>query len=131
MSPSIQQTQELEAFCSTCPAPEEVTAFLRTLGFTLDFHMPAVIPSACSAVALLPAQYHYQRPDGMSLIYLAGADSATEDGVRLPAHQSRFWAYSGSDAAAFGWITRRVARQWSFTWRPASSSQVHTCTDVA
>ncbi len=52
----------------------------------------------------------------MSIIYLAGEDTAPEDGVRVPAHKSRFWAYCGSDVSVFDLITQRVAHQWSFTW---------------
>ena len=33
----------------------------------------------------------------MSIIYLAGEDSAPEDGEHLPPHKSRFWAYPGSE----------------------------------
>ena len=31
-----------EAFCATCPAPEEVTHVLEALAFRLTFHMPAL-----------------------------------------------------------------------------------------
>lgn len=131
MSSIIQQAQELQAFCRTCPTPQEVTEFLRTMDFRLDFHLPAFIPSACSAVAPLPAQYHYQRPDGMNIIYLAGQDSAGEKGERLPRHASRWWAYTGADPGAFSRVTHALSLQWSFTWRHASPLQAQTCTDVA
>lgn len=131
MPKTIHQPDELESFCLSCPAPEEVTAFLAQLGLRLVFQMEAFLPPAYSELARLPAQFHYEHASGMSLIYLAGEDSAPEDGQRLPAHQSRFWAYPGADALVFGWITRSMARRWSFTWRQAPSSQAHTCADVA
>jgi hypothetical protein len=54
----------LEAFCPGCPSPDEVTAFLDTLGLTLGFTMGAV-PAHDRNVAPLPAQYHYERDDVM------------------------------------------------------------------
>jgi hypothetical protein len=126
-----RQPDELEAFCLSCPTPEEVTALLAQLGIRLVFQMEANLSPVYSELARLPAQFHYEHASGMSLIYLAGEDSASEDGVRLPAHQSRFWAYPGADLGVFGWITRRVARQWSFTWQRASSSQAQARADVA
>ena len=111
-----QQDHELEAFCSSCPAPEEVITFLERLGMHLDFQMDAFLPPAHSEIAQLPAQFHFEHASGMSIIYLAGEDKAPEDGVRLPHHKSRFWAYSGSDASVFGQITQSVAHKWSFTW---------------
>jgi hypothetical protein len=123
---------ELEAFCHSCPAREEVTTFLEQLGMHLDFQMDAFLPPAYSGLAQLPAQFHFEGPAGMSIIYLAGEDSATEDGGHLPPHKSRFWAYSGADARAFGWITQRVSLQWSFTWqRPVSSQAQHARQEVA
>ena len=67
----------------------------------------------------------------MSIIYLAGEDSAPEDGERLPPHKSRFWAYPGADAYAFGQITRSVALQWSLSWQRAPSFQAQAWADVA
>src|SRR5690348_11210597 len=118
-----QQEQELEAFCSSCPAPEEVITFLKRLGVSLDFQMDAFLPPAHSEIAQLPAQFHFEHASGMSIIYLAGEDTAPEDGVRIPAHKSRFWAYSGSDASAFRQITQHVAHQWSFTWLHLSQAR--------
>jgi len=127
MSSILQQTQELEAFCRTCPTPLEVTAFMRTLGFTLVFQMPAYQPSASSAVAPLPAQFHYERPDGVSIIYLAGQDNVDEEGERLPPHASRWWAYAGVDLDVFSRVTHALAVKWSCTWRRLTQ----TCQDVA
>src|SRR6266699_627110 len=128
----IQQVDELEAFCLSCPAPEEVTTFFEHLGMRLDFQLEAFPPSTSSGLAQLPAQFHYEEASGMSIIYLAGEDSAMEDGERLPPHKSRFWAYPGADAHVFGQITRSVALQWSFSWqRPPSSQTQHARQDVA
>jgi hypothetical protein len=113
---AIQQDHELQAFCSSCPAPEEVIIFIERLGMHLDFQMEAFLPPAYSDIAELPAQFHFEHASGMSIIYLAGEDKAPEEGERIPAHKSRFWAYSGSDNHLFGWITQCVAHQWSFSW---------------
>ena len=110
-----KRTQELEAFCSTRPAPDEVTAFLEVLGFTLDFCMDA-FPASANQLPALPAQYHYGRPDGMSIIYLAGRDTPM-GGEHFPHHASRFWAYAGADARAFSWIRGALAGKWSFNWQ--------------
>jgi hypothetical protein len=127
MSSILQREQELEAFCRTCPAPQEVTAFMRTMGFRLVFQMLAYQPSATSAVAPLPAQFHYERPDGMSVIYLAGQDRAEDEGDRFPSHASRWWAYAGSDPYAFGQVTHALTIKWSCTWRRPS----HACWNIA
>src|ERR1700757_600443 len=111
-----QQDHELEAFCLSCPAPEQVISFLERLGMRLDFQMDAFMPPAYSDLAQLPAQFHFEDASGMSIIYLAGEDKAPEDDVRLPPHKSRFWAYSGYDLSVFGQITQCVAHQWSFAW---------------
>ncbi len=132
MPKMIQQADELEAFCLSCPVPEEVTTLLEHLGMRLDFQMEAFLPRSYSGLAQLPAQFHYEEASGMSIIYLAGEDSAMEDGEHLPPHKSRFWAYPGADAHVFGRITRSVALQWSFTWqRPTSSQAQHARQDVA
>jgi hypothetical protein len=127
-----QQPDELEAYCLFCPAPEEVTTFLEQMGMHLEFQMDAVFPPANAGLAVLPAQFHFGGPAGMSIIYLAGEDSVTEDGEQLPPHKSRFWAYPGADARAFGWITQRLALQWSLTWQsPVSPQAQDACQDVA
>ncbi len=109
---------ELEAFCSGCPEPGEVTAFLATLGFTLCFTMGAV-PAHDRDVAPLPAQFHFERDDGLCIIYLAGCDTPMS-GEHFPAHQSRFWAYAGAESAAFGRISRALAIKWGSTWQRAT-----------
>ena len=108
----------LEAFCPSCPEPGEVTAFLDTLGFTLGFTMGAV-PAHDRNVAPLPAQFHFERDDGLCIVYLAGRDTPMS-GEHFPAHQSRFWAYAGAESAAFDRITRALAVKWGFTWQRAA-----------
>jgi hypothetical protein len=111
-----QQDRELEAFCLSCPVPEQVISFLERLGMRLDFQMDAFLPPAYSDLAQLPAQFHFEDASGMSIIYLAGEDKSQEDGEYLPPHKSRFWTYPGADAHVFSWITQSVANRWSFTW---------------
>jgi hypothetical protein len=122
MSSITHQAHELEAFCRTCPAPQEVTEYLRTMGFTLVFQMPAYMPSASSAVAPLPAQFHFERADGIRVIYLAGEDCVEEEGERFPPHASRWWAYAGADPAAFNQVTHTLVIKWSCTWRRLSEA---------
>ena len=52
-----QQEHELEAFCSSCPAPEEVITFLERLGLHLDFQMDAFLPPAYSDLANSPHNF--------------------------------------------------------------------------
>ena len=114
---------ELEAFCLSCPEPQEVTMYLSQLGMRLDFQMEAFAPPVHSPLAELPAQFHFAEDSGMSLVYLAGQDSGMEEGERLPAHNSRFWAYAGADKERFERITHLVALQWSFTWFSSEEAQ--------
>jgi hypothetical protein len=118
-----QQADELGAFCHSCPKKEVVTSFLERLGMRLDFQLDAFLPPAHSELTQLPAQFHFEGPGGMSIIYLAGQDRAPEEGERFPPHKSRFWAYTGADAHVFGWITQSVAHQWSFTWLGLSQTR--------
>jgi hypothetical protein len=130
--PKNQHAEELEAFCLSCPASEEVTTFLEHLGMRLDFQMEAFLPRSYSGLAQLPAQFHYEEASGMSIIYLAGEDSPVEDGERLPPHKSRFWAYPGAETHVFGQIIRSVALQWSLSWQRHTVSQAqHARQDVA
>jgi hypothetical protein len=117
MTASTQPKQELEAFCCSCPQPYEVTDFLHTLGFEM-----AAQVSHDQYTPALPAQYHFERDDGMSIIYLAGRDSPMH-GEHFPAHNSRFFAYAGADSAAFGRIIRAIAVEWNLTWQRLVSSE--------
>ena len=123
-----QQHDELEAFCQSCPAPEEVSTFLERLGMRLDFQMEACPPLISSGLAVLPAQFHFADASGNSILYLAGEDSPLEEGKRLPPHKSRFWAYSGSDANIFGQVIRSMALQWALSLATACSLPVTTHT---
>ncbi len=112
------EIQGQEAFCSICPDPAEVTGVLQALGFRLTFQMPAVIPAPYAQIAPLPAQFHYQDSWGTEVIYLHGRDT-NPDGVPLPEHASRFWAYPGSDMGAFRRATHTLATHWMFRWQHA------------
>src|SRR5215469_8569000 len=108
-------THALTAFCAICPAPETVTAFLHCLGLRLDFHLEAVHYAAYEHLPDLPAQYHYYSR-GIEVIYLEGPDTPL-DGERFPRHASRFWAYAGSDGAAFRGVVRALSARWLLTWQ--------------
>ena len=116
MASTTAVAQALTAFCTTCPAPEAVTAFLQELGLRLDFHLEAVHYPAYEHLPALPAQYHYRSPGGDEVLYLAGQDSPL-DGERFPRHASRFWAYAGSDAQGFGRLISALSARWLLTWQ--------------
>jgi hypothetical protein len=119
-------SRALTAFCTTCPAPEEVTTFLQRLRLHLDFQLGAVHYAAYQQLPDLPAQYHYRSPGGDEVLYLAGQDSPL-DGERLPRHASRFWAYPGSDAQAFRRLISALSARWLLTWqRLDHDSSQHT-----
>ena len=109
-------THDLEAFCATCPAVQEVTAVLQALGLTLTFRMDAVISPEYTQLPPLTAQYHYRDGHASEVIFLAGHD-ADLDGVRLPAHASRFWIYPGANTGAAWWIAHALASKWSLVWQ--------------
>ena len=115
-SPTKQQsTTELEAFCATCPPPQEVSALLAKLGFHLDFQMDEQHAHQYE-LPPLPAQYHYKdAAHGTEVIYLAGRDIAL-DGEAFPFHASRFWLYVGADTGAFTRIMTRLSLQYRLTW---------------
>ena len=114
----------LEAFCTICPTPLEVTSVLQELGFSLVFRMEAV-SSSCAEVPPLPAQYHYRKGTS-ELIFLAGQD-VDLDGMQLPEHASRFWLYASADAARF--VTHALAIRWPLTWRRLSESRQDVALD--
>src|SRR5712691_1546544 len=91
-----QPAPELQAFCATCQAAQDVTALLARLGFLLAFQMDEQ-PDHTSQLPPLPAQYHYKdETSGTEVIYLAGRDTPLEREV-FPSHASRFWLYAGAD----------------------------------
>src|SRR5215472_16739780 len=116
MASKTAVAQALTAFCTTCPAPEVVTAFLHGLGLRLDFQLGAVHYAAYQQLPDLPAQYHYRSPGGDEVLYLAGPDSPL-DGERFPRHASRFWAYPGSDTQAFRRLISALSTRWLLTWQ--------------
>ena len=112
-----QPATELKAFCVTCPAAQDVTALLATLGFRLEFQMDEQHDHS-SQLPPLPAQYHYKDDtSGTELIYLAGRDfPMNEEGCTLPPHASRFWLYAGADMRAFQSAASMLALSYQFTW---------------
>lgn len=120
--PSSGSSQELEAFCQSCPAPEMVTGLLEELGLQLTFHMDAVIYPASSSTLDLPAQYHFRDEHGTELIYLAGKDSPL-DGEHFPSHSSRFWVSPGADLAAYRRIVQALSARWWLTWQRPQTNQ--------
>jgi hypothetical protein len=111
---SQMQIEELEAFCSSCPAPNDVEAALQNFGLSLTFTMKAVIRR--TAQVSIPAQYHFEGPDGTEILYLAGRDVG--DGqIRLPRHRSRFWAIPGADPERYRQVTAALAIQWALHWQ--------------
>ena len=120
-----QKEEERSAFCTICPRPEEVTHLLESLGIVLDFSMPAESEGAYMHLPPLPAQFHYEGPGALHVIYLAGPDIAL-DGECFPNHKSRFWLYGGHDLALFQQVASVLAVRWSLTWQrhvPSSSLQ--------
>jgi hypothetical protein len=119
----MAQTVEVECstFCTTCPRPEEVSNVLASLGFALDFTMPAEDEGAYMHLPPLPAQFHYEGPGGVRVIYLAGPDVAL-DGECCPEHESRFWLYGGHDQAVFQQVASMLAVRWSLSWQHGCSS---------
>jgi hypothetical protein len=118
-----QPATELEAFCLICPPPQDVSALLATLGFTLAFHMDAV-RSPCEEVPPLPAQFHYKDASGTEVIYLAGRDTPLEGEV-FPLHASRFWLYVGADTQAFQLTMSTLALSYLYTWRVPCEYAAH------
>jgi hypothetical protein len=120
------QPTELEAFCTTCPPAEEVSALLATLGFTLSFQMQEQDDlHTLVHLPALPAQYHYKKDAcGTEVIYLAGRDTPLEGEV-FPFHASRFWLYAGADAQAFQLAMSTLAFRYQFTWRVPCEDAAH------
>ena len=123
-----QNDEERSAFCTTCPSPIEVSNVLASLGCVLAFSMPAEQEGAYMHLPPLPAQFHYEGPGGLCVIYLAGPDIAL-DGECFPAHTSRFWLYGDHDQAVFQRVASKLAIRWSLGWQHSGSS--FTLADVA
>jgi hypothetical protein len=112
-----QPVNELEAFCTTCSAAQDVTALLTQLGFRLEFQMEEQCDHTYQ-LPPLPAQYHYKDDaHGTEVVYLAGRDfPMNDDGCTLPPHASRFWLYAGADVQAFQSVASTLALAYQFTW---------------
>jgi hypothetical protein len=115
-------SQELEAFCSTCPLPETVRSLLEGLGFQLTFQMDAVRYPVWSSTPDLPAQFHFSDEHGTDVVFLAGKDTPT-DGERFPPHTSRFWISAGADPTAYQRAAQVLASRWLLTWHCPQAEQ--------
>src|SRR5438876_11386682 len=73
-----QQEDERSAFCATCPEPTDVSKVLAGQGCSLVFCMKAEDEGAYMDLPPLPAQFHYEGPGGVRVIYLAGPDVARD-----------------------------------------------------
>ena len=113
--------RDLEAFCTTCPAPEEVTQVVQALGLELTFHMDRIPSSESTQTPAIPAQYHYSDGSGIEVIYLAGCDPDL-DGIGLPVHASRFWLFPGACQEAYHRAVSPLALRWRLRWRPAEAT---------
>lgn len=116
-----RQEEERSAFCATCPQPADVSNVLASLGCSLAFTMPAEDEGAYMDLPPLPAQFHYEGPAGIHVIYLAGPDIAL-DGECFPAHQSRFWLSGDHNQAAIQQVASILALRWLLKWQRSGSS---------
>jgi hypothetical protein len=123
-----QKDEERSAFCATCPQPAEVGSVLASLGCVLAFSMQAEDEGAYMHLPPLPAQFHYDGPGGLRVIYLAGPDVAL-DGESFPAHESRFWLYGDHNQAALQQVASMLSVRWSLSWQHSGSSS--SLADVA
>ena len=120
-----QPATELEAFCATCPPPQDVTALLAKMGFRLAFQMEAQDDlKAVVHLPALPAQYHYKDASGAEVIYLAGRDTPLEGGEVFPFHASRFWLYPGANAQGFQLARSMLALSFQLSWTDPSEPAI-------
>src|SRR5215471_6945834 len=117
------QEEERSAFCATCPQPAEVRKMLGNLGCSLTFSMPAEDERAYMDLPPLPAQFHYEGPGGVRVIYLAGPDIALDE-EHFPEHRSRFWLYGDHDQVAFGQVASVLAIRWQLNWQRSDRSSL-------
>jgi hypothetical protein len=111
----IKRGVPLEAFCFALPDVKDVTAFLCPMGFSLVYQMKA-FPAPFHGVPALPAQYHYQDHNGTQVIYLAGKDFFSEDGLKLPPHLSRWWMYPGQSHEEAVKVVQVLTARWLMAW---------------
>jgi hypothetical protein len=116
-----QHEDERSAFCATCPQPTDVSKILVSLGCSLAFSMPAEDEGAYMDLPPLPAQFHYEGPGSLRVIYLVGPDIAL-DGERFPEHQSRFWLSGDHTQAAFQQVASKLSVRWSLHWQRCGST---------
>lgn len=117
MKASLTSLSGFTAFCETCPAPGQVSAFLEQWGFRLSFEMGVDESRHYEQLPSLPAQFHYANATGIEVMYLAGKDHPLEEGVQFPVHASRFWVYPGKNGHHFGQICHALATRWSLRWQ--------------
>lgn len=116
--------EEMTAFCSTCPAAQDVTHTLVALGFRLTFQMKAETKLKSQSLAPLPAQFHYANDAGTEVVYLAGEDVPSlgdDDELDLstlcyPKHASRFWLYPGASPLAVQRTLHTLAAHYHLPW---------------
>lgn len=114
----------ITAFCHCCPSVTEVTQTLHTAGCRLRFSMDACSPPSWAAGGALPAQFHYEGPAGVEVLFLAGRDSASGR-ERLPKHVARFWI-DGSPSQKSREVQRRIVsllNQYVSCWRDARTQE--------
>jgi hypothetical protein len=116
-----QHEDERSAFCATCPQPTDVSKVLSSLGCSLAFSMPVEDERAYMDLPPLPAQFHYEGPGSLRVIYLAGPDIAL-DGERFPEHQSRFWLSGDHNQAPFQQVASKLSVRWSLHWQRCGST---------
>lgn len=117
-------TNELTAFCTSCPDPKDVAGTLEELGFRLTFQMAAQCAVSAPLLTPLPAQFHYRDDAGTEVLYLAGKDAPSlgDDGeleldlCRSPEHTSRFWLSPGASPLAAGRALHTLAAGYHLSW---------------
>ncbi len=119
MAQAKKQSRERAAFSPLCPPVEEVKPVLQELGFTLVRHIKA---SQYNYLAPLPDQYHFEGPQGLEIIFLAGKD-IPEDGGKFPHHNLRWWVISGADQLKTQQVKRVLAAHWFLSWRKTSHDE--------
>lgn len=124
--------QDVNALCQTCPQPHKVTNALQPLGFRLGFQMKADDQQAYMQLKPLPAQFHYEGPHGLSVVYLAGEDINSDDEYAFPAHASRFRLYcAGEPEHVFQHTLETLATAFSLSWEPLTLDVVPHVQDAA
>ena len=124
--------QDMSAFCQTCIHPQDVTNILTLLGFSLAFQMKPDDQQAYMQLKPLPAQFHYEGPYGMNVVYLAGEDINTGDEDVFPVHASRFWLYrAGETDLIFQQAIDVLTTAFSLSWEPLTLNIVPSLQEVA